>query len=151
MRRLLLSFIVFFIVLIPTPVSAKDTSARCPKWEPMLKRYGLPVQEFSYIMWRESRCISKAIGWNYHKGYSYKDCKLSPAKQYKKCKAVKSYDSGLLQINSSWKTVTAKVCKSKFGDMTVLLKPDCNLRVARYLYKNGGLGHWRGTSSSYKP
>jgi hypothetical protein len=117
----------------------------------MLKKYQLPVKEFSYIMWRESRCIPKAIGWNYYPGTSHRDCKLSPAKQYKKCKAVKSYDSGLLQINSSWKTVTSKVCKSKFGNMTVLLKPECNLKVARYLYKNGGLGHWRGTSSSTKP
>lgn len=146
MRRILLSFIVFFIVLIPTPVSAKDVSGRCPKWEPMLKEYGLPVKEFSFIMWRESRCIPKAIGWNYYPGTSHKDCKLSPAKEYRKCKAVKSYDVGLLQINSSWKTITAKVCKHQYGKMLILQRPDCNLKVAKHLYKNGGLKHWQGTS-----
>jgi len=25
----------------------------------------------------------------------------------------------------------------------VLFKVDCNLAVAKYLYDNGGLGHWR--------
>ena len=95
-------------------------------------------------MWRESRCIPKAIGWNYKSGMSHRDCKLSPAATYKKCRAVKSYDSGLLQINSSWKTVTKKICKS--SDMSILLVPECNIKVAKYLYDNGGLNHWRATS-----
>lgn len=134
---------------VPTvsAMSASKTEVkRCPKWEAKLKEYKLPVKEFSYIMWRESRCKAKAIGWNYKKGMSYKDCKLAPAKIYKKCPAVRSYDSGLLQINSSWVTVTSQVCKSKWGDLTVLLKPDCNLAVARYLYKTGGIDHWKATS-----
>ena len=97
-------------------------------------------------MYRESRCEKKAIGWDYYKGTSYKDCKPTEASIYKKCKAVRSYDSGLLQINSSWKSVTAKVCKSKFGNLTVLLNPECNLKVAKYLLDNGGIGHWRATS-----
>jgi len=126
-----------------------SSEKRCPKWEKLLKRYKLPVKDFSYIMWRESRCISKAIGWNYRKGMSHKDCKLAPANIYRKCPAVRSYDSGLLQINSSWVTVTAQVCKSKRGDMSVLLKPDCNLAVAKHLYKNGGMHHWKATSGRY--
>jgi len=120
---------------------------RCPQWEKQLKAHGLvPVKKFSYIMWRESRCQKQVIGWNYHKGMSHKDCKLAPAKIYKKCPAVRSYDSGLLQINSSWKTLTAQVCKSKYGDMKVLLKSECNLKVAKALLDDGGIGHWSASS-----
>jgi hypothetical protein len=129
--------------------SNKEEVKKCPKWEAMLKEYNLPVKEFSYIMWRESRCQARVIGWNYRKGMSHRDCKLAPAKVYRKCPAVRSYDSGLLQINSSWVTVTAQVCKSKWGDMSVLLKPKCNLAVARHLYKNGGMEHWKATSGRF--
>lgn len=126
--------------------SASVELKRCPQWEKLLKKYGLPVRDFSYIMWRESRCMDKAIGWNYKSGMSHRNCELAPAKIYRKCKAVRSYDSGLLQINSSWVTVTAQVCKSKRGDMTVLLDPDCNLAVAKHLFNNGGMSHWKATS-----
>lgn len=129
--------------------STKETVKRCPKWEKLIKKYKLPVKDFSYIMWRESRCQPKAIGWNYKSGMGHWSCKLAPAQVYKKCDAVKSYDSGLLQINSSWVTVTSRVCKSKWGDMTVLLRPSCNLAVARYLYDNGGMHHWKATSGRY--
>lgn len=122
---------------------------RCPKWEKLLKANNLPVKEFSYIMWRESRCQAKVIGWNYKSGTGHWSCKLAPAEQYKKCKAVKSYDSGLLQVNSSWKTVTAQVCGSKFGDLTVLLEPECNISVALHLYNNGGMNHWKATSGRH--
>lgn len=117
---------------------------RCPRFEDELKAAGLvPVEVFSYIAWRESRCQPKAIGWNYHKGMSYLDCKREPADKYKKCKAVKSYDSGLLQINSSWMTVTSEVCKAPRGDLTVLLDVDCNIKVGKYLLEQGGgLQNW---------
>jgi hypothetical protein len=122
-----------------------DPEHRCPRFEDELKAAGLvPVEVFSYIMWRESRCQPKAIGWNYHKGMSYLDCKREPADKYKRCKAVKSYDSGLLQINSSWMTVTSQVCKAERGDLTVLLEVDCNLKVGKYLLEDGGgLQNWR--------
>jgi hypothetical protein len=124
---------------------------RCPQWEAQLKAHGLvPVKRFSYLMWRESRCQKKVIGWNYHKGMSHKDCKLAPAKIYKKCPAVRSYDSGLLQINSSWKTLTARVCKSKWGDLKPLLTAECNLKVAKALLDDGGFEHWKATSGSGK-
>lgn len=123
-------------------------SLPCKKWHDSLRRHGLPVKLFAPIMWRESKCVAKAVGWNYKPGMSHRDCKLSPAHIYRKCGAVKSYDVGLLQINSSWKTVTAKVCKTKFGKMLVLQDPECNLKVAKYLYENGGMSHWRGTSGS---
>jgi hypothetical protein len=131
-----------------TPASTEEVK-RCPKWEKMLKDYGLPVKEFSYIMWRESRCQPKAIGWNYRSGMGHWSCKLAPADVYKRCKAVRSYDSGLLQINSSWTTVTSQACKSKWGDMSVLLNPSCNLAVAKYLYEDGGMHHWKATSGRY--
>lgn len=130
-------------------VGNKTVVKACPKWEPLLRKHGLPVKQFTYIMWRESRCQPRAIGWNYKPGTSHRDCRLSPAETYKKCKAVRSYDSGLLQINSSWVTVTSRVCGSKWGDMTVLLDPNCNLKVAKFLYEDGGgIRNWAATSGS---
>jgi hypothetical protein len=109
----------------------------------MIRQAGLPVQAFSYIAWRESRCQPKAIGWNYKAGKSHRDCRLAPAAKYKKCRAVKSYDSGLFQINSTWTTVTAQACGSQWGDMSVLLSPTCNIKVATVLYDNGnGFSNW---------
>ena len=97
----------------------KDKSKRCPQWEPKFAQHGLPVQAFSYIAWRESRCNPQA--WN----------------QYKNKNG--SQDLGLVQVNSSWKTVTRNICDT---DITGLFNVDCNLSVAKYLYDNGGLGHW---------
>jgi hypothetical protein len=124
-----------------------STDKSCPQYESLLKKYGLPVKEFSYIMWRESRCEPKAIGWNYKRGTSHQDCRLSPAQTYKNCSAVRSYDTGLLQINSGWKSVTAKICNRPYRQLIKsLTAPSCNLMVAKYLYDNGGIGHWKGTS-----
>jgi hypothetical protein len=57
-----------------------------------------------------------------------------------------SYDTGLLQINSSWRTVTATVCGEKAlrNRMQGLKDIDCNIRVARYIMENssGGLSNW---------
>lgn len=120
-----------------------EQTKRCPTWESHLASVGLPVREFSYIMWRESRCQPKVIGWNYRDGMSKKYCdKNAPAHKYKNCRAVASYDSGLLQINSTWVTVTQWACGAPRGDLNVLLNPRCNLSVAKYLYDNGGFAHW---------
>ena len=147
----LIANVVFFATearATEQPLTNK-TLTRCPKYEPLLKQYGLPVAEFSRIMYRESRCEPKAIGWNYKKGMSHLDCKLSAAATYKRCSAVKSFDSGLLQINSSWRSVTARACNSKQGDLSVLLIPECNMKVARVIYDNGkGIGNWRATSTA---
>jgi len=127
--------------------SGDSTEKSCPKWEKLLKKYKLPVKEFSYIMWRESRCQTMAIGWNYKKGYGPSNCRLDVAKVYKNCHAVRSYDIGLLQVNSSWKTVTAKVCNRPIRQIIKsLTNPECNVKVARYLYDNGGMHHWKATS-----
>jgi hypothetical protein len=126
--------------------SANPPVKACPQYHAAMRKVGLPPAIFSAIMYRESRCDPKAIGWNYHPGMSYKDCKRQIASLYKRCRAVKTYDSGLLQINSTWVTVTAQVCKTRYGDMSVLLRPACNLAVAAHLYKTSGIGNWRATS-----
>ena len=103
-----------------------DKTKRCPSWEGRLRYYGLqPVDRFSYIMWRESRCKEKIVSGLNSNG---------------------TRDYGLLQVNSSWRTVTAQVCGSKLGNMKVLLNHKCNLKVAKYLLDNGGLGHWSASS-----
>lgn len=119
----------------------------CPEWHDALRNAGLPVRVFAPIMYRESRCIPSAVGWNYKQGKSHKNCKLSPAHIYRRCSAVRSYDLGLLQVNSTWKSLTRRVCKS--SDVLILLKPKCNLKVAAVLWNNGeGSSHWRATSNA---
>jgi hypothetical protein len=100
----------------------KDQTKRCPQWEDEIAQFGLPVETFSYIAWRESGCTPTA--WNKYKNKNG------------------TQDRGLVQINSGWKTVTAKECSSQYGDLSVLFNVRCNLAVARYLYRNGGLRHW---------
>jgi len=107
------------VVEVTPPGVPKDPTQRCPQWEAKFREYGLPVIAFSYISFRESRCNPHA--WNRYKN------------------ANGSQDLGLVQINSSWKTVTKNICGT---DITGLFNVDCNLSVARYLYDNGGLRHW---------
>lgn len=151
-RILIIGFVAYVLAFAVHASTAHGQSIakenqRCEQYEALLRKYKLPVAQFSAIMWRESRCQPKAIGWNYRSGMSHRDCKTSPAVTYRRCRAVKSFDSGLLQINSSWRSVTAQVCRSEYGDLSVLLIPDCNIRVASHLYKHGGgIGNWRATS-----
>jgi hypothetical protein len=103
---------------------------RCPKYEQLFAEYGLvPVETFSYIAYRESRCRPKAVNarWDEAGNIVWTLNKNG------------SYDSGLLQINSTWKTVTKNICG---GGIEMLKELDCNLRVAKYLLDNGGLSHW---------
>lgn len=114
--------IVFVEPAIDPSVEKKipnDLTKRCPQWEDELKNRGFPVKLFSYIMWRESRCNPKA-----HNKTLNKDG---------------SQDLGLLQVNSTWKTVTKNICGTSIDG---LFSPDCNLKVSKYLYDNGGAGHW---------
>lgn len=106
---------------------------RCEMFEPIFIEYGLlPAEVFSYIAYRESRCRIKAINatWDEAGNMTWALNKN------------KSWDSGIFQINSSWRTVTRRVCG---GDISMLLILDCNLKVAKYLLDNGGLNHWRAT------
>lgn len=63
----------------------------CPKYHNLFKKYTLPVQVFSYIAWRESRCNPGAVN------AKWKDGKIVWT-----LNSNGTYDSGLLQINSSW-------------------------------------------------
>lgn len=134
--RLLAVLLVGVLVSGPTRVAAsatpkddirkvsipRDLEKRCPRWVPLFREYGLPPKVFSYIAWRESRCSPAALSvvrWNGHP------------------------DVGLLQIQGSWITATSNVCKVPRNKVVdALLDVHCNLAVARYLYKTGGLGHW---------
>jgi hypothetical protein len=107
------------VVEVTPPGVPKDPTQRCPQWEAKFREHGLPVKAFSYISWRESRCSVSA--WN------------------RTLNKNKTHDLGLLQVNSSWRTVTRNICGT---DITGLFNVDCNLSVAKYLYDNGGLGHW---------
>ena len=114
--------LVLPVEVIPDGVPA-DPTKRCPKWEDEFAEFGLPVQTFSYIAYRESRC--------------------NPLAHNKTLNRNGSQDRGLLQVNSTWVSVTAKECASQRGDLSVLFDVRCNLAVARYLYRNGGLRHWK--------
>ena len=108
-------------LLALAPAAAKSGS--CPQWEPMLRKFGLPVQDFSYIMWRESRCTAVAV----HHNPGARD------------------DIGLLQINASWSTLTKQQCRTSKRPEQALLSPSCNLAVAEQLYKISGFTPWKAT------
>ena len=105
------------------PAHAETRS--CPQWEPLIAEYGLPVKWASQVMWRESRCVERVISKPNKNG---------------------TRDIGLMQNNSSWRTVTRAVCKTK-NHVEALRHARCNLAVAAYLYNHGGKSHWRGTSA----
>ena len=114
-----------------------DQSKRCPEWEPVFAQAGLePVEVFSYLAWRESGCNPKAQNATWKNGVMTYHLNKD-----------KSYDTGLLQINSSWKTVTENVCGKDASDnhMQGLKDPMCNIAVAKYIMDNsqGKLANWR--------
>lgn len=148
MKRLVLACAILFApVVAVSPVEASKPWL-CPKYTAQIKQT-FPRKHWrtmDAIMWRESKCQQRATGWNYRNGMSHNDCQDNGRyHNRKKCKAVKSWDMGLFQINSSWSTLTTQVC-GKNTRSTVLWKVECNFAVASVLYKNGGLAHWRGTS-----
>ena len=126
MPKILLFPLLLITLAVPTRAAAAPVKD-CPQYHQQLKAYGLPPKIFGPIMWRESRC--------------------SPASR-----SVERYngtrDLGALQINSSWRTLTARTCRVSPQDVpTALLKLKCNLKVAAVLYDRGkGLGNWRATS-----
>ena len=149
MKRLAL---VLALTLAPIAVVSPVEASKpwlCSKYTAQIKKT-FPRKDWrkmDAIMWRESKCVTKAVGWNYRKPQTHKDCRDNgyfPNRQ--RCKAVKSWDTGLFQINSSWNTITTRLC-GKNTRSTILMQPDCNFRVAKWLYQNGGLAHWQGNSN----
>jgi hypothetical protein len=115
-----------------------DPKKRCPRWEPLFEAANLqPVDVFSYIAWRESGCKPSAQNatWDSAGNMTYALNKNG------------TYDTGLLQINSSWYTVTKQVCGENAvkNYMSGLKSPECNVAVAKYIMDNskGKLGNWR--------
>lgn len=118
----------------PVPV---DPAKRCPKLEPVFEAYGLyPIETFSYIAWRESGCRPKAQNatWDANGNMTYA------------LNRDKSYDTGLLQINSGWYSAVKKVCGENAVNnrMQGLKTIHCNLLMARYIMNEskGGLANW---------
>ena len=135
MRRLLVAVIAVCSLVLPfgqASAARWEPHQRCPQWEWLFRKHKLPVRTFSYIAWREARCRPTAQNARWRDGKIIWTLNRNG-----------TYDSGLLQINSSWVTVTSQVCKSKFGDLKVLLDPQCNVAVGAYLYfEGGGLRNW---------
>lgn len=134
MRRFLVAVVALLAFLsVPSMAEAEILEVkRCPQFEHLFRKHKMPVRVFSYISWRESRCRPSAVNARWRDGKIIWTLNKNG-----------TYDSGLLQINSGWKTVTAQVCRSKWGDLTVLFDPKCNVAVAAYLFHDGGgLGHW---------
>jgi len=115
------------ITVLSVPAHASAATNSCPKWEPLLREYfpAKVVPIMSKIAYRESRCNAASLS----------AVRASTGRP----------DVGLLQIQGSWATVTRAVCK-KQDVVKALLNARCNVKVAQYLYRNGGLGHWRATS-----
>jgi len=109
-----------------------DSGMRCEKFEPMFRKMDLPVKAFSYIAYRESHCAVTAVNARFDKH----------GKMIWALNRNGTYDSGLLQINSSWKTVTKETCGAKKWDRSLLLDPRCNVAVARVLFLESGLRPW---------
>lgn len=107
-----------------------DPTFSCPKYENLFRKYGLPPKVFSYIAYRESRCNTNAVNAR------WKDGKLIWTLNNNK-----TYDSGLLQINSSW----IGTLKREFGySSSDLFKADVNARFASWILNNtsGRLRNW---------
>lgn len=102
-----------------------------------LVEYGLPVEFFSPIAYRESRCNPNAINatWDSNGNMTYA------------LNRNKTYDSGLLQINSGHRELVRQVCGKRALDnnMAGLRDIDCNLAVAAWLYNKAGLAPWQAT------
>jgi hypothetical protein len=109
-------------------------SERCPQFEDEFRKHGLePVDVFSYIAYRESRCNPGAVN------AKWKDGKIIWTLNKNG-----TYDSGLLQINSSWSSVVANTCQAERGDLKVLFNVNCNLKVAKFIMdeSTGKLANW---------
>lgn len=118
--------LLFVILFFPTTANA---AYNCPQWEPMMRKYGLPVKDFSYIAKRESGCRIKAINARFNK----------KGEVIWTLNKNGSIDRGLFQINSVHESTVRRICKS---DLDALLTVDCQFKMAKHLYDNYGLKPW---------
>jgi hypothetical protein len=140
MRKRILTPLIIIATLIPTtPALASEKPSqqfKCPKAMKMAREAGFPrraLPTLDRIVYRESKCEPKAVGWNYRKPLTHKDCKLSTWQTYRKCKAVRSADFGLTQINdNSWLTYLRQ--KNIIETRADLLDPLINMKAAKALY-----------------
>ena len=132
LKRILILTTVLITLSNPAASHADSTKTKsCPQWEPLLRKHfpAKVVPIMSRIAYRESRCQARVI---------------SAVR-----KSTGRPDVGILQIQGSWQTVTKQVCKTT-NVIRSLQDPVCNVKVAGYLYRNGGLGHWKGSSGIHK-
>ena len=102
----------------------------CSQFEPVFKKYALPAKVFSYIAWRESRCNPGAVNATWENGELVWTLNKNG-----------TYDSGLLQINSSW----FKTLRETFGyQPTDLFKPAVNALFASWIlhFSSNRLKNW---------
>ena len=102
----------------------------CPEYEPIFEKYALPAKVFSYIAWRESRCNPGAINAIWKNGQLVWTLNKNG-----------SYDSGLLQINSSW----FKTLRVQLGHTPEdLMDPSVNALFASWIlhFSSGRLSNW---------
>ena len=102
----------------------------CPEYEPIFEKYALPAKVFSYIAWRESRCNPEAINAIWKNGQLVWTLNKNG-----------SYDSGLLQINSSW----FKTLRVQLGHTPEdLMDPSVNALFASWIlhFSSGRLSNW---------
>lgn len=114
-----------YTVNLPT-----DETKYCPRFAKLFAKYGLPVQVFSYIAWRESRCNPGAV-----------NAKWSNGKIVWTLNQNGTYDSGLLQINSSW---FGTLNRETGHDSKDLMDPQVNAYFASWIlhHTTSRLGNW---------
>lgn len=107
----------------PTPPpAAVDTSGYpCPQWHGLLQQYGLPVERFGRIMWRESHCDPGAVN------------RSSGAR-------------GLLQIMPQWATRWGGCEAQGICSPDQLLDPETNIRAAARIFALQGYRAWSQTA-----
>ena len=128
MPKMITALVAATLVFLASPDKAQAAPpGRCPQYEAAIGQVfpKTMVPVFSRIAYRESRCNPKSVSAVRRTGYP---------------------DVGLFQIQGSWRTVTIQLCRPTGSHITALIRLDCQLRVARYLYDHGGLGHWRASS-----
>lgn len=146
MKKILVALCALIIPVIPSVSPVQAAKLPCAKYHRLMRQNGLPVRTFSWIMARESSCKKRVVNWNYYPGKDHTDCKSGKFARHRRCKAVKSFDLGLLQLNyQTWDKLTVQICGSKKS--TILLKPSCNLAVAGEIYRRYGTAPWEGNSN----